>query len=305
MPSPAASTRVFHFGLYEVDLQEGELRKNGIRVKLQDQPFQILTMLLERPGQTVTREELRHKLWLTDTFVDFDHSLNSSINKLREALGDSSENPRFIETLHKRGYRFIAPVDGSHASNTPALASFESIAAPDLTRPKLAPPAATPVEVSIVKPPKWPMIVIVVSAITLLIASGLEIYDFLRRPAPRPFQNFVITQVTNSGKVKSAAISPDGKYVAFVQNDNGMQSLWLRNLPTGSDAQSFRNQPPITASFGSHQMGISSTSSWGTTRTGTITTYSVPQCSAAARNFCCHMCICMTTLPFLQMGGTS
>lgn len=110
MSLPAEKSRVVHFGVFEVDLQEEELRKSGIRIKLQEQPLQILITLLERPGQAVTREELRRKLWPTDTFVDFDHSLNSSINKLREALGDNSENPRFIETLHRRGYRFIAPV---------------------------------------------------------------------------------------------------------------------------------------------------------------------------------------------------
>ncbi len=109
------TARVVRFGVFEVDLQEAELRKSGIRIKLQEQPFQILTMLLERPGQTVTREELQRQLWSADTFVDFDHSLNSSVKKLREALGDDSDNPRFIETLHRRGYRFIAPVDSARA----------------------------------------------------------------------------------------------------------------------------------------------------------------------------------------------
>ncbi len=115
MQVPAAKSRVIRFGVFEVDLQEAELRKSGLRIKLQEQPFQILTMLLERPGQTVTREELRSQLWPADTFVDFDHSLNSSIKKLREALGDDSDNPRFIETLHRRGYRFIAPLDNDRA----------------------------------------------------------------------------------------------------------------------------------------------------------------------------------------------
>jgi TolB-like protein/Tfp pilus assembly protein PilF len=101
------------FGLFEVDLRAGELRKQGVRIKLQEQPLQILAMLLEHPGQVVTREELRSRLWPADTFVDFDHGLNKSINKLREALGDSAENPRFIETLAKRGYRFIRDLQGS------------------------------------------------------------------------------------------------------------------------------------------------------------------------------------------------
>jgi len=95
------------FGSFEVDLRAGELRKHGAKIRLQEQPFQILVMLLEHPGEVVTREELRNKLWPADTFVDFDHGLNKAINKLREALGDSADSPRFIETLAKRGYRFV------------------------------------------------------------------------------------------------------------------------------------------------------------------------------------------------------
>jgi DNA-binding winged helix-turn-helix (wHTH) protein len=87
------------FGVYEVDLVSQELRKNGLKIKLSGQPFQVMTILLERPGQVVTREELQKKLWPEGTFVDFDHSLNTAINKIREALGDSAENPRFVETL--------------------------------------------------------------------------------------------------------------------------------------------------------------------------------------------------------------
>ncbi len=101
---------VIHFGVFEADLRAGELRRNGSKVKLQEQPFQILAMLLERPGEIVTREELRARLWSADTFVDFDHGLNSAIRRLRDALGDSAENPSFVETMGRRGYRFIAPV---------------------------------------------------------------------------------------------------------------------------------------------------------------------------------------------------
>ncbi len=106
-----AVTRPARFGAFEVDLRAGELRKQGIKIKLQEQPLQILAMLLQRPGEVVTREELRKKLWPADTFVDFDHGLNKAVTKIREALGDSADNPRFIETLPKRGYRFIAPVN--------------------------------------------------------------------------------------------------------------------------------------------------------------------------------------------------
>src|SRR5712671_7972665 len=101
---------ILRFGVFEVDVRAGELRKQGMRIKLQEQPFQILTVLLQQPGEIVTREELRSQNWPADTFVDFDNGLNTAIKKLREALGDSADNPRFIETLPRRGYRFIAPV---------------------------------------------------------------------------------------------------------------------------------------------------------------------------------------------------
>jgi Tol biopolymer transport system component/DNA-binding winged helix-turn-helix (wHTH) protein len=109
MLAPVGNSRL-SFGLYEIDLESGELWKAGFRIKLQTQPFKVLTALLERPGHVVTREELQERLWGKDTVVDFDHSLGTAINKIREALGDSAENPRFIETLSRRGYRFIAPV---------------------------------------------------------------------------------------------------------------------------------------------------------------------------------------------------
>src|ERR1700730_1627336 len=113
MDITASHTQPVRFGAFELDLRAGDLRKQGVKMKLQEQPFQILAMLLEQRGQVVTREELRSRLWPSDTFVDFDHSLNKAINKLREALGDAAENPRFIETLAKRGYRFLADMKGS------------------------------------------------------------------------------------------------------------------------------------------------------------------------------------------------
>src|SRR5258708_38410163 len=106
------SLSILRFGMFEVDVRAGELRKQGVRIKLQEQPFHVLTVLLQRPDEVVTREELRSQNWPADTFVDFDNSLNTAINKLREALGDSADSPRFIETLPRRGYRFIASVTG-------------------------------------------------------------------------------------------------------------------------------------------------------------------------------------------------
>src|SRR5436309_12463251 len=115
MAPQVQASRVLQFGAFEVDLRAGELRKSGARIRLQEQPFQILTMLLEKPGEVITREELQQKLWPADTFVDFDNGLNTAIKKLRDTLGDSADSPRFIETLPKRGYRFIYPVNGARA----------------------------------------------------------------------------------------------------------------------------------------------------------------------------------------------
>ena len=122
--NPSAVSRVLRFGAFEVDLRAGELHKSGIKIKLQEKPFQVLALLLERVGDVVTREELRQRLWPADTFVDFDHSLGTAIAKLRQALGDSAQNPRFVETVSGRGYRFIAPVTA--AGPAPESSSFTS-----------------------------------------------------------------------------------------------------------------------------------------------------------------------------------
>src|SRR5712692_1968517 len=124
------SHSILRFGVFEVDVRAGELRKQGVRIKLQEQPFHVLTVLLQRPGEVLTREELRSKNWPADTFVDFDNSLNTAINKLREALGDSADNPRFIETLPRRGYRFIAPVTGGDGATRGTAAGVSAAATP-------------------------------------------------------------------------------------------------------------------------------------------------------------------------------
>src|SRR5438105_15151964 len=135
--APTSPQILFRFGVYEADANTGELRKSGVRLRLQEQPFQVLLMLLERPGELVTREEIRQRLWPADTFVDFDHSLNTVINKLRETLGDSASNPRFVETLARRGYRFIAPVQrGGSLERTANQAAQASAHSPQAdTRP--------------------------------------------------------------------------------------------------------------------------------------------------------------------------
>jgi TolB-like protein/DNA-binding winged helix-turn-helix (wHTH) protein/Flp pilus assembly protein TadD len=168
------------FGVFELDLRSGELRKHGLRVRLQEQPFRLLEMLLERPGEVVTREELQKRLWPADTFVDFDHGLNKAINKIREALGDSAESPRFVETVSRRGYRFLAEVKDSEVP----------VRNPELgvqTQPPVAPDHPYPPnEVAEIKNPSlsraWKISVLLL----LLVAAVLAIRKLhsWNRPAP-------------------------------------------------------------------------------------------------------------------------
>jgi cholera toxin transcriptional activator len=138
------SGSVRRFGLFELDLAAGELRKNGAKLRMQEQPFQMLAFLLERAGQVVTREELRQKLWPADTFVDFDHSLNTAVNKLREALGDSASSPRYVETLARRGYRFIAPVQDSGTGHVGTGAFARSAERSEASAPQASPEVLHP-----------------------------------------------------------------------------------------------------------------------------------------------------------------
>src|SRR5260370_34281642 len=123
MDRPVHPSKITRCGVCEIDLKASELRKHGLRLKLSEQPFQILAILLENPGEIVTRDELRERLWPGDTFVDFDHGLNNAVMRLREVLGDSSDRPRFIETLPRRGYRFIAPTEEIHSAGPVSAAT--------------------------------------------------------------------------------------------------------------------------------------------------------------------------------------
>jgi cholera toxin transcriptional activator len=142
-----SNSRIVRFGVFELDRSAGELRKNGVKLRVQEQPFQVLELLLDRAGEVVTRDELRQKLWPSDTFVDFDHSLNTAINKVREALGDSASSPRYVETLARRGYRLIAPVktDGTSkadvsAPDKPLIATPDTNGSTALLHPELEVP---------------------------------------------------------------------------------------------------------------------------------------------------------------------
>src|SRR6266852_2104782 len=152
MPYPNGCAQSARFGLFEVDFRAGELLKNGRRIRLQDQPLQVLAMLLEHPGNVITRDEFRQKLWPNDTFVDFDHGLNNSINRLRDALNDSAEATRFIETMPRRGYRFTGQVDNGATATTQLLPSASSDEAAEPSRGTLE--ANASVEVSLLAKPR-------------------------------------------------------------------------------------------------------------------------------------------------------
>jgi DNA-binding winged helix-turn-helix (wHTH) protein/Tol biopolymer transport system component len=199
--------QIIQFGTYEVDLRTGELRRNGSKVKLQEQPFQILTMLLERPGQVLTRKELRERLWPADTFVDFDHSLNAAIRRLRDALGDSAENPRFVGTVARRGYQFLAPVNGE--------SSGRAIEAPPQPAVAL----------------KRGSILALGMLLLACTAAGWTLLYRLRQT--RPIQPQVsqrrLTANPEEAPVLGAAISPDGKYLAF----SDRTGFYLRQIDSG------------------------------------------------------------------------
>jgi len=214
MEGPAENLKPIQFGLFEVDLLARELRKSGVKIKLHDQPFEVLTVLLERPGQIVTREELRSRLWPSDTFVDFDLSLNSAVKKLRQALGDESDNPRFVETLYRRGYRFIAPVAVAIPQNggsaraavdlSPRRESTEEAAAKNSDQRSGA-------EVALPRGSRrgiW----LAIGAVAVILVAAF-IYIWIPKPSPRVLG---ITQITNSGKLHQlSAMVTDGRRLYF------------------------------------------------------------------------------------------
>jgi len=203
---PAANSKVIRFGLFELDLESRELRKAGIRIKLHEQPFLILDMLLKRPGVIVPREELKKKLWSEDTFVDFDLSLNSAVKKLRQALSDDSDNPRYIETLYRRGYRFIGSVNGAaggatHNTENPAVApSIDQITVPPALEHASAP---------------WWRRAYTLYAVAVLVLLGLIAGLGLLLPA-RPPKVLGYTQITHDGLAKGE-ISTDGERLYFME----------------------------------------------------------------------------------------
>jgi len=198
------------FGVFEVDLIAGELRKRGIKIKLQDQPFRILALLLERPGEVVTRERLRETLWPQDTFVEFEHSINAAAAKLRHALADSAENPRFVETVAKRGYRFIAPTEvaaGPSVGNTPV---------PKPQRTRIS----------------WRRPILVLSCTVLVIIATFTFVFRSSLPHQTPTLHALYRITSDRGLSVDPAMSRDGTLLAYASDRSGQGNLdiWVQQL---------------------------------------------------------------------------
>lgn len=247
-----SSRNLLRFSSFELDLRAGELRKHGVKVKLQDQPFQILAFLLEQPGEVVTREQLRDRLWPADTFVDFDHSLNSAVKKLRRALNDDPDVPRFVETLPRRGYRFIAPLWEPASNSSPyESADLPSRNSPDNnggtasadSRPGGPVRAGAVVSADHAHWKLW-----AAGALGFFLALGLVAWLRPWRPpslASAPAISLV-PLTTHSGDWSKASFSPDGNQVAFAwegaQHGEGVD-IYVKQIGVDKPLQ-------ITSDFG-------------------------------------------------------
>jgi Tol biopolymer transport system component/DNA-binding winged helix-turn-helix (wHTH) protein len=233
MNSRPVGATYLRFGLFEADPADSKLFLRGNPVRIENQPLQILILLLQRPGALVTREELQKRLWPANTFVEFDDGLNTAMKKLRYALGDSAENPIFVETVPRRGYRFIAPVHGNGAA--PAL-------------PAAGDRQATLVSSGQERSQRTFKIEVMAAFILLIAATVFAAYKWLPKSDRPTLDELQFTKLTNNGRVEDVAISSDGRYVAYLYGNargwsqiddwmGGESSLRLRQVATNSEVQ--------------------------------------------------------------------
>ena len=229
MPASQASPRVIRFGVFELDIAAGELRRDGLKVRLQNQPVRVLTLLLKRAGEVVPRDDFRQEIWPADTFVDFDRGLSTAINKIREALGDSADNPRFVETVPRRGYRFIAPVEGGGKSGTDrrvvlaegieagsGRTAGEAALTEEATREKPSPQAPLPHR------RLW-----VAAAVVVVFALGWLARDLFRSESGSHVDDGAVRKFRfRADGARWPSISPDGTMIAYVQGGR----LLIRDL---------------------------------------------------------------------------
>ena len=221
VPSPG----LVRFGTFEVDLRAGEVRKSGVKLRLTGQPFQVLAILLESPRELVTREELQKRLW-PGTLVDVDHNLNAAINRIREVLGDSSESPRFIETIPRRGYRFIALVEGSGLSRVQETGVTSS---------------AQPSEVAVRKESSLTAKILGYSALAagvlLLVAGTLFLFKNRSTSPTLPRQRALTRLTFDDGLQFGATWSPDSRFIAYSSDRGGKFDIWVQQVSGGDPVQ--------------------------------------------------------------------
>src|SRR5580765_8305174 len=235
MPQP--TPRVFRFGPFEFDPKSGQLRSESGTHLLADQPLALLTALLERPGEMVSREELRLRLWPEGTFVDFDHGLNSAVSRLREALKDSANTPRFVETIPRRGYRLLVPVEAEGRVAGDAVAPAEPLPEDDAVQQASAAMAREPAVA-------WPgrrrisvawMGVVAAALFVVIVAAVVQ---SRRGAAPVPLLASVVIDLPDEWQIlnESPAISPDSRHIVFSawQSRAGRRAIWDRPLDTGA-----------------------------------------------------------------------
>src|SRR5437899_6697032 len=217
---PSSEAHIVRFGVFELDLRSGELRKGGRRGHLPEQPLQVLALLLEHPGELVTRDELHQRLWAADTYVDFERGLNAAVKRLRDALGDSADTPQFIETLHRRGYRFIAPIE-PRASSVARTVELPSAREPLTYGRRLL----TTVFGS--------------AAVIALATGGYLLYRSGQSGLPthaRPLSRLTF----DPGLQTQPTWSPDGRFIAYISDRSGNFDMWVRLVPGGVAEQATR-----------------------------------------------------------------
>ncbi len=271
MSEPRKTIGSMHFGPFELSTESSELRKHGQRLKLSGQAIDVLLMLASNAGRLVTREELQRKLWPGDSFGDFEHGLNAAVNRLRETLGDSATDPTYIETVPRRGYRFIARVDqlpntadptvpdnavelryqnaadiradlkrlnrdtdSSSTQTGSAVVSASSAAAVSSTQVR---PSSGAVLLAEARRHKGVLALMLVVLAALIAGLGIYLSRLNGRRNEWNLQGMKITRVTKSGNATNVAISPDGRYVVYVLREGEKQSLNVRQIATGSDVQ--------------------------------------------------------------------
>jgi DNA-binding winged helix-turn-helix (wHTH) protein/Tol biopolymer transport system component len=256
MASPVRLLSRYRFGAFDLDAASGELRKSGIPVRLRLQAVQVLLMLAERAGHIVTREEIRERLWSDNTFVDFERGINFCVNQIRGALQDDAGKPRYIETLPRRGYRFIAtvtvelPKDPPLAVAPPSTTAHLHRGATEFNPNPFETVGLKLVPARLAQVALGPWVrnhLLVIGALILVsLAVGLSIHKWLLPNDEYNYANIRITKLTDSGKITDVAISPDGHYVIYARREGEKEGLWMRQVATRSDLQIL---PAENASF--------------------------------------------------------